>query len=208
MSSATSNYIAHSEPTREPVVFSDTTRQNFRRVHNISGQAVTVTSKTTEMINKVVEKLADQITGHSSSSSSTPALPSRNRDGLPPSKFSSSYPGPSSPQSASHTPPLPPRKKPTMLNHMLASTDLLLITIDNLVQHLISNGTQNVSVFWSTNTGPTPPKRQYKWASRSRTLARFISTPGELVAVLCSERQGRGSCSAVNFKDLCNLRAT
>ena len=102
MSSATSNYIAHSEPTREPVVFSDTTRQNFRRVHDISGQAATVTSKTTEMIDKAVEKLVDQITGQGSSSSSAVALPSRDTGGLSPSNFTSSSPGPPSPPSASH----------------------------------------------------------------------------------------------------------
>ena len=76
ISSATSFYVARSEPTREPVVFSDTTRQNLRRVHKISGQAVKVTSKTTGMINRAVEQLADRVAGRgSSSSASTPLLP-------------------------------------------------------------------------------------------------------------------------------------
>ena len=177
MSSATSNYIAHSEPTREPVVFSDTTRQNFRRVHNISGQAVTVTRNTTGMINKVIEKMADQIIGDGSSSSSTPALPS---DGLSPSIFTSSCPGPSSPQSASHTtPPLPPRKKPTMLNRMLASTDLLRTTIDHSAQHLFSNGTQNVSRALEHTYGPDASQAAIQISELARNVGMvYIDTRG------------------------------
>ena len=172
MSSATSYYISHSEPTREPVVFSDTTRQNLRRVHKISGQAVMVTSKTTGMIHKAVEKLADRVTGRGPSSSFAPPLPSRNRDGLSPSystspypgpgppspRPTSPYPGPPSPQPAMYAPPppppLPPRKRPAMLNRLLASTDLLLTTIEHSAQHLISNGTQNASRAMGHKYGP------------------------------------------------------
>jgi len=155
ISSATSYYITHSEPTREPVTFSDTTRQNLRRVHNISGQAVMVTSKTTGMIHKMIEKLADRVTGRGSSSSPAPAFPPRSRDGLSPSNIASPYPGPPSSQSTSRTPPpLPPRKRPAILNRMLASTDLLLTTIEHSAHHIISNGTQDASRAMGHKYGP------------------------------------------------------
>ena len=171
MSSATSYYIARSEPTREPVVFSDTTRQNLRRVHRISGQAVTVTSKATGMIHKVVEKLADRVTSRGSSPSSAPALPSRNRDGLSPSNFSSPYLGPPSPQSASHTPPPVPPRKPAMLNRMLASTDLLLTTIEHSAYHLISNGTQNASRAMGHKYGPDASQAAFQVGDSARNVS-------------------------------------
>jgi spartin len=155
MSSAASYYIAHSEPTKDPVVFSDTTRQNFRRVHKISGQAVNVTSKTTGMIHKAVEQLTDRVAGRSSSSYSTPALPPRNKGSLSPSGFTSPYPGSPSPRSTSPAPPPPPpRKKPALVNRVLASTDLLLTTVEQSAQYLISNGTQNMSRAMEHKYGP------------------------------------------------------
>src|SRR5258706_2773639 len=109
MSSATSYYIAHSKPTREPVVFSYTTRKNLRRVHRISGQAVMVTSKATGKIHKVVEKLADRVTSRGSSSSSPPPLPPRNMDGLYPSSPPPLPPRNRDGLSPTSAPPLPPR---------------------------------------------------------------------------------------------------
>lgn len=63
MTGAANYYIANSKPSAEPIVFSDTTKQNFKRIHNISGTAVKVTSKTTGLIHQTVEKLADRVAG-------------------------------------------------------------------------------------------------------------------------------------------------
>ena len=111
MSSATSYYIAHSKPTREPVVFSDTTRKNLRRVHKISGQAVMVTSKATGMIHKMVEKLADRVAARGSSPSSAPPLPPRNRDALSPPYAPPLPPRNRDGLSPPSAPPLPPRNR-------------------------------------------------------------------------------------------------
>ena len=116
-----------------------------------------VTSKTTGMIHKAVEKLADRVSGRGPSSSYAPALPSRNHDGLSPSNFTPPYSGPPSPQPTLYAPPpppLPPRKKPAVINRLLASTDLLLTTIEHSALHLISNGTQNASRAMGHRYGP------------------------------------------------------
>ena len=45
-----SSYIKNTVPNAQPMEFSDTTRNNLRRIHNISGMAVRVTATTTGMI--------------------------------------------------------------------------------------------------------------------------------------------------------------
>jgi spartin len=155
ISSATSYYIAHSQPANQPVVFSDTTRQNFRRMHKISGTAVKVTSKTTGMINKMVEQLADRVAGRSSASSSAPALPPRYNSGPPSSGFTPPYPGsPYAQPNSPAPPPLPPRRGPGVVNRVLASTDLLLTTVEHSAHHLITNGTHDVSRAMAHKYGP------------------------------------------------------
>ena len=111
IASATSYYIEHSKPTREPVVFSDTTRKNLRRVHKISGQAVMVTSKATGAIHKAVEKWADRVIARGSSPPSAPPLPPRNRDGPSPPYAPPLPPRNRDGLSPTSVPPLPPRNR-------------------------------------------------------------------------------------------------
>lgn len=143
---ATKYYVSHAEPNKEPIVFSETTRTNVKRVHNISGKAVKVTSATTALIHTAVEKLADRVAGRDNAPSShtkgatSPYLSRSPGGGASPATSFSNIP-----QHGGPPPPLPPRKKPGLLNRLLTSTDLLLTTVESSAYHLISHGTNSLS---------------------------------------------------------------
>ena len=63
VTTATNLYISKAKPAADPIVFSENTRKNIKRVHHISGQAVKVTAKTTGLIHQAVERLADAVSG-------------------------------------------------------------------------------------------------------------------------------------------------
>ena len=99
------------------MVFSETTNANMRRVHQLSGQAVKVTANTTGMIHKMIDMGIDRV--------SKPKAKQADRGSLPPG---STPPG---------TPPRPPR----LLNRLLISTDLLLTTLEQSANQLVTHGT-------------------------------------------------------------------
>ena len=168
MSAASSYYIAHSKPNEKPLEFSESTRGHVRRIHNISGQAVTVTSKTTALIGECIDRAVGYIAGGSGPKSAsrpttpTPAtqtsyfssLPSSpvpqsgasSPPALPPRNLNNRYLSPS-PQSGSPggatPPPLPPR--PPLKNRILLSTDLLLTTLESSAKHLVEQGSTKLS---------------------------------------------------------------
>lgn len=136
MTSASKFYISHSTPTSKPVEFSPRTRDNVKRIHNISGKAVQVTTKTTGAIFKTVEYIATKVVGPSpgpSTPNSPPPLPPR----------SNNYE--KAPAASQGTPPPPPAQKPRLLNRLLASTDLLLSTIDYSAKKLLESGSEAIS---------------------------------------------------------------
>ncbi|KAG8737389.1 hypothetical protein FRC10_008267 [Ceratobasidium sp. 414] len=61
MQTAAQRYVANNSPTTQPIVFSETTNANMRRVHHLSGQAVKVTARTTGMIHKAIDAGIDRI---------------------------------------------------------------------------------------------------------------------------------------------------
>lgn len=63
MNVASSFFISHTSPRTEPLVFSERTRDNVRRVHSFSGRAVVVTSKTTNLIHEAIGKAVDYVGG-------------------------------------------------------------------------------------------------------------------------------------------------
>ncbi len=58
-----------------------------------------------------------------------------------------------------------------MLNRMLASTDLLLTTIEHSAQHLISNGTQNVSRAMGHKYGPDASQAAMQVGDSARNVS-------------------------------------
>jgi spartin len=97
--------------------------------------------------------------------------------GLSPSGFHPALPwlpysGPPSPRSTSPAPPpLPPRKKPAIVNRVLASTDLLLTTLEHSAQHLISNGTQNISRAMGHKYGPDASQAAWQMGDSARNVS-------------------------------------
>jgi spartin len=146
INSASNYYISHSTPTSRPVVFSPRTRTNVRRIHKISGTAVAVTSKTTGAIFKTIDYVANRVAGsdprkspgHGRGSGSQLAPPP-----LPPRAGSPVHPLPAT-RPPGVAPPLPPRS-PRLMNRVLASTDLLLTTLEQSAQKVIATGTDAVS---------------------------------------------------------------
>jgi len=128
---ASSYYVSHTTPKPEPMVFTETTRNNLRRVHKVSGQAVRVTSATTGMIHKFIDKTVDRVSTPRPSSQQTPASPST--PGLLPYGQS---PGRSSPA---------PKPKTRLLNRLLMSTDLILTTLENSAQTLVAHTTESLA---------------------------------------------------------------
>lgn len=172
---ASSYYISKSKPAAQPIVFSETTRKNIKRVHHISGQAVKVTSKTTGLIHQAVERLTDAVTGQGKNpppssapsrhglhkiltpNASGPGTPTLGRDGSkewttpganPMSSASSirSGPPPYSPTATSSQQQPPPLPpRRRFLNRLLTSTDMLLTTVETSAGHLITHATASIS---------------------------------------------------------------
>ncbi|KAG9099259.1 hypothetical protein FRC06_005456 [Ceratobasidium sp. 370] len=113
MQNAAQRYVANNSPTTQPIVFSETTNANMRRVHHLSGQAVKVTARTTGMIHKMIDAGIDRM-----------SKPKPRVAGAPP-----------------NTPPRPPR----LLNRLLISTDLLLTTLEQSAQQLVTHSTEAAS---------------------------------------------------------------
>ena len=63
MNVASSFFISHTSPRTEPLVFSERTRDNVRRVHSFSGHAVVVTAKTTNLNHEAIGKAVDYVGG-------------------------------------------------------------------------------------------------------------------------------------------------
>ncbi|QRV86865.1 Senescence domain-containing protein [Ceratobasidium sp. AG-Ba] len=124
MQSAAQRYVANNSPTTTPIVFSETTNANMRRVHNLSGQAVKVTARTTGMIHKMIDAGIDRM--------SKPKPKETDRSGAP------------------NTPPRPPR----LLNRLLISTDLLLTTLEQSAHQLVTHGTDAASTVAGHRYGP------------------------------------------------------
>jgi spartin len=117
MAAAAQRYVSNSSPTTQPIVFSEATNTNMRRVHHISGQAVQVTAKTTGMIHKLIDMGIDRVAG-------------KNK---PADRAAS--------EGAPATPPRPPR----LLNRLLISTDMLLTTLEHSAGQLVTHGTDAAS---------------------------------------------------------------
>lgn len=114
----------------------------MRRLHKVSGAAVTVSSKTVGAILETLDYVVDKLSGpsytgphgtkHASQLAPTP-LHSRGDWHL------QTIPG-----GPGGAPPLPPRK-PRLSNRLLASTDLLLTTLEHSAQEVIETGTNAIS---------------------------------------------------------------
>lgn len=157
ISAASSYYIAHTKPNEKPLEFSESTRGHIRRVHKISGQAVSVSSKTTALIGECIDRAVGYLSGssgrrsasrppspspvtaaHGSSRSPSPMSPP-SPPVLPPRNLNSYLtPPPRTVADGSTSPPLPPR--PRLRNRVLLSTDLLLTTLENSAKHLVDHG--------------------------------------------------------------------
>jgi spartin len=110
MSAASSYYIAHTKPNEKPLEFSESTRGHVRRIHKISGQAVTVSSKTTAMIGECVDRAVGYLAGGSDQKSpSRPTTPTPSASTSRFSFFTSRPSSPAPPLGAVSSPPLPPR---------------------------------------------------------------------------------------------------
>ncbi|CAE6533955.1 unnamed protein product [Rhizoctonia solani] len=127
MVAAAQRYVSNSSPTTQPLVFSETTNNNVRRVHNISGQAVKVTAKTTGMIHKMIDMGIDRVAGTGKNKQVNRSTP-----GAPP----------------------PPPRPPRLLNRILISTDLLLTTLEQSATQLVSHGTDAASKVAGHRYGP------------------------------------------------------
>ncbi|PVF92540.1 hypothetical protein CPB86DRAFT_791071 [Serendipita vermifera] len=138
---ATNYYISHSTPSEKPIVFSENTRKNVKRIHNISGTAVKVTAKTTGLIHQTVEMLADKVSGNNNPAPYTPHGSSLRSGGATPYSSSSS----TLHSQAASPPPLTPPPKRRLLNRLLTSTDMLLTTLESSAYHLISHTTNSAS---------------------------------------------------------------
>ncbi|KIO28151.1 hypothetical protein M407DRAFT_243121 [Tulasnella calospora MUT 4182] len=157
MGMASEYYVKNTTPNAQPMVFSESTKQNIKRIHGISGQAVKVSTRTTGMIHSLIDKAADRVTGskpktpHPSAAyapgATPPPLPPR---GGPVARGPSPMPGP--PGAAGTPPPLPPRKR--MLNRLLMSTDLILTTLENSAHTLVATTTTNLSSSLGHKYGP------------------------------------------------------
>ncbi len=154
------SYIKNSTPREKPIVFSENTHATLRRIHGISGQAVTVTAKTTGLIHNLVDKAATRVSG-SSSRSQTPAssYASGSQSPAPPLPLRAGEKRQLSPTSKTLTPPPIPPRAPTsnrkrILNRLLMSTDLLLTTVENSAQQLVGQAASNISAGLSHKYGP------------------------------------------------------
>lgn len=166
MTAASSYYIANTKPDEKPLEFSESTRGHVRRIHKISGQAVTVSSKTTALIGDCIDRAVGYLAGGSGRKSAsrppTPGLtskaaslfssrpsspvPSSSAPAIPPRDPNVRYLSPPLPSGAAGgptPPPLPPR--PPLKNRILLSTDLLLTTLESSAKHLAEHGSTKLS---------------------------------------------------------------
>ncbi|CAE6454585.1 unnamed protein product [Rhizoctonia solani] len=127
MAAAAQRYVSNSSPTTQPIVFSETTNNNMRRVHNVSGQAVKVTAQTTGMIHKIIDMGIDRVAGTGKNKQVDRSAP-----GAPP----------------------PPPRPPRLLNRILISTDLILTTLEQSAGQLVSHGTDAASRVAGHRYGP------------------------------------------------------
>ncbi|KAF8602793.1 hypothetical protein BDV93DRAFT_474193 [Ceratobasidium sp. AG-I] len=130
MQAAAQRYVANSPATTQPMVFSETTNANMRRVHQLSGQAVKVTTHTTGMIHKIIDMGIDRV--------SKPKDKKADRGPLPPGS----------------TPPATPPRPPRLLNRLLISTDLLLTTLEHSAGQLVTHGTEAAATVAGHRYGP------------------------------------------------------
>ncbi|KAG9039336.1 hypothetical protein FS837_000984 [Tulasnella sp. UAMH 9824] len=156
MGMASEYYVKNNAPNAEPMVFSESTKRNLKRIHGISGQAVKVSTHTTGLIHGLIDKAADRVAGkpktpHPSTAyapgATPPPLPPR---GGPAARGPTPSPGP--PSGAGTPPPLPPRRR--MLNRLLMSTDLILTTLENSAHTLVTTTTTNLSTTLGHKYGP------------------------------------------------------
>ncbi|KAF7298506.1 Senescence domain-containing protein [Mycena kentingensis (nom. inval.)] len=134
------------------------TRKGLGAMHTVSGQAVKVSAKTVETIDKMIKramgntkpgrvKLADMAAGQRGGSTLEPP-PYSAGPPLPPRRT----PSPSPVRGPASAPPLPPRAEPSTpapklskTARILLSADLILSTIDTSVKRLLDGGQQNVN---------------------------------------------------------------
>jgi len=138
MDTAASYYISKSTPQQKPVMFSERTKGNIKRVHTISGQAFQVTSKTTNLIHETIDRMVSAVSRKKGTPQPLrPPPPSRPGEKTPVSGSSTPIPTPS------QTPA--PKEKPRFINRLLISTDLLLTTLEKSGKDLLDSGTQNLA---------------------------------------------------------------
>jgi len=115
---ASNIYTQHATPNADPLVFSEATRANIRRVHTFSGQAVTITQKTTGMIHNLIDSVAYKVGG---SGTKTPS------------------------PSGSSTPGVERSKKRKLLNRVLLSTNMILSAVEQSATTIIKGGSDSIA---------------------------------------------------------------
>lgn len=125
-------YIQHATPNAEPVVLSETTRNNVQRVHAISGQAVTITQKTTGVIHGLIDMMATKI-GSTASGSSTPNKATN----------ASRAPGEKGKPDGSTTIEQP--QKPKFISRLLMSTNMVVTAVEQSTTTMIQGGGKSVA---------------------------------------------------------------
>ncbi|KAG8861255.1 hypothetical protein FRB96_003205 [Tulasnella sp. 330] len=152
MTVASDYYVRNSTPAPTPVVFSDSTRNSLRRVHNVSGQAVKVTQTTTNMIFAMVDKAFDKVSGATQNQRSQPrsnTMLAQGSMGIPEPTQSGKEEGRTMDNQAAFHPagqPSPPKKKQRLLNRLLMSTDLIFTTLESSAQNLLTHGNDKLAV--------------------------------------------------------------
>lgn len=130
---ASNLYVQHAVPNPEPVVFSEATRNNVRRIHTISGQAVTITQKTTGVIHTLIDKMATKL-GDTVSGSSTPNR-AANASPAPGAEIGTKD------QSTTVEQP----QKPKFLNRLLLSTNMIVSAVEESATTMIQSGGKSVA---------------------------------------------------------------
>lgn len=120
-SKASELYISHTHPNPEPLVFSESTRSNVKRIHTFSGQAVDVTAKTTGLIHTLIDNLATRVGGSLTPNSTVTGEKSVDgeADGKP--------------------------KKMKLLNRLLLSTDMIVTAVETSATTMIKGGSKSVA---------------------------------------------------------------
>jgi spartin len=124
---ASNLYVQHATPNVEPLVFSEATRTNVRRVHTISGQAVTITQKTTGMIHNLIDTLAHKMGANTPKAPGASILNGTDEE---------SKDGPATVEQA---------KKRKFLNKVLLSTDMIISAIEQSTTTIIKSGSKSIA---------------------------------------------------------------